>query len=263
MRWFETGGRALRYGIRHGRGPYLVLIHEMGGSIESWEQVLAHLPPELGVVLPEMRGMGGSEKIAATPGFGEIAADVLALLDHLGLTAPVILSGCAVGGGVAVRFALDYPDRTAGLAPLGPAMDVAEAARAGVLALADRMAAEGMAAMEPALLDRTYPEAYRARNPGHFATLRGRWRGNDPVSFAHFFRMLAATDLLPLLPGLRCPVHFAAGSADVFRPPAYVEAAARRVAGARMTLLDAGHHAADHAPAAVAALLAGLAAELA
>ena len=76
MRWFESDEMVLRYHVRYGKGPYLVLIHEMGGSIESWDWVMEHLPADQGVVLPEMRGMGQSQKLSATPSFAAVAADV-------------------------------------------------------------------------------------------------------------------------------------------------------------------------------------------
>ena len=98
MRWFESDEMVLRYHVRYGKGPYLVLIHEMGGSIESWDWVMEHLPADQGVVLPEMRGMGQSQKLSATPSFAAVAADVAALLDHLGITEPVVVAGCAIGG---------------------------------------------------------------------------------------------------------------------------------------------------------------------
>lgn len=258
MQWFEGRGISLRYEVRYGRGPYLVLIHEMGGSIESWDQVIAHLPPNQGVIVPEMRGMGLSEKIKEPPRFSDIAEDVLALLDYLGVHEPVVVSGCAVGGGVAVQFALNYPERTAALAPLGPALDVSDTAQSGVLALADCMEAEGMRSMESLLLDRTYPQFYRDRNPGHFSLVRGRWYGNDPVSFSHFFRMLAATNLIPELGLLSCPVFFGAGIHDSFRPPEYVMNAAKHVSDAKVFEIEAGHHAADHAPCTVAKILTEL-----
>lgn len=262
MHWFETDGVVLRYGLRRGKGPYLVLVHEMGGSIESWDLVLEQLPPEQGVVLPEMRGMGQSQKIRETPSFARIAADVVALLDELGIAEPVVLSGCAIGGAVALRFALDYPERCLAVAPLDPALNVADGGHAGVLALADRMAAEGMTPMEPLLLDRTYPERYRERDPEHFALVRGRWYANDPVSFAEFFRMLASSDLRSELGQLSCPVWYGSGSHDALRPPEYVRDLAAHTPGAKVRTLDAGHHVADHAPQEVALMLMDLVTEV-
>lgn len=263
MRWFHTDGLVLRYHIRHGKGPYLVLVHEMGGSIESWDLVMAHLPPDQGVILPEMRGMGQSQKITRPSSFTQIADDIRALLDHLNLIEPVILSGCAVGGAIALQFALSNPARCLAIAPLDPALNVTEGGHEGLLALADKMALEGMTPMESILLDRTYPERYRMRHPEHFATVRGRWFANDPVSFAHFLRMLVASDLRHALPEMTCPIWYGSGIYDMLRPPAYVQDLANRTPGAVIYELDAGHHVADHAPKDVAAMLTGLLAAVA
>jgi pimeloyl-ACP methyl ester carboxylesterase len=258
MRWVEAGGALLRYDLRHGTGPWLVLLHEMGGSIESWDRVMRHLPPEVGVLLPEMRGMGQSQKITETPSFAQMAQDVASLLDHLGIDGPVVLCGTAIGGAVALQFALNDPARTLAVAPLDPALNVTDGAEAAILALADQMATQGMSAMESILLDRTYPDRYRERHPGHFAQVRGRWYANDPVSFAHWFRMLAASDLRPRLPEISCPVWYGSGLHDTLRPSEYVRDLAKRTPGAVVRELDAGHHVADHAPEDVAHLLSDL-----
>lgn len=255
MDWFDTGEVVLRYAHRGGKGPCLVLIHEMGGSLESWDLVLPALPPDCAVLLAEMRGMGCSQRLTDVPSFARIARDILALLDHLDLRDPVIVAGCAVGGGIALQLALDAPDRVAAVVPLDPAVDLSPAATAGAPGLARLMAEQGMRAVEAALLERTYPARYRARDPGHFARVRGRWYANDPVSFGNFFLMLAQTDLKPRLSEITCPVHFGAGSHDTLRPPEYVAALAGLIAHSTVTPLDAGHHVADHAPAEVAALL--------
>jgi pimeloyl-ACP methyl ester carboxylesterase len=262
MHWFETDEMVLRYDVRHGKGPYLVLIHEMGGSIESWDLVIEHLPPDQAVLLPEMRGMGQSQKIKTTPSFLQVAADVRALLDHLEISQPVVVAGCAIGGAIAVQFALYAPDRCLAIAPLDPALNVTDGGHQGVLALADKMEAEGMRPMEPILLDRTYPERYRLRDPDHFAKVRGRWYANDPVSFAHFFRMLAASDLRGDLERIVCPVWFGSGTHDLLRTPDYMQELATRTPRAKLRSLDAGHHVADHAAEEVAQMLAELVASV-
>lgn len=262
MRWFKSDGHMLRYDVRHGAGPYLVLIHEMGGSIESWDRVLTHLPSDQGVILPEMRGMGQSQKINSTSSFAQIASDVAALLDHLQITDPVVLSGCAVGGAIALQFALDYPKRCLAVAPLDPALNVKDGGHETALSIADQMEQDGMTPMEPILLEHTYPERYRQRHPGHFAQVRGRWFANDPVSFAHFFRMLAASDLRPELGKISCPVWYGSGSHDLLRPPEYVQDLSSRTPGSRVCTLDAGHHVADHAPQEVSQMLTELVASV-
>lgn len=255
MNWLDIEGKLLRYRYREGSKPCLVLVHEMGGSIESWDRVLPHLPPEQACLVPEMRGMGLSERVRGPFTFADLARDIRVLLDMIGEDDPVVLSGCAVGGGVALQFALDYPERTAAVVPLDPALNTKPEAVPALLALADRMEAEGLRALETTLLDRTYPTSYREQDAAHFETVRGRWLANDPVSFATYLRMLAHTDLFPRLEHLACPVNLGSGIDDVLRPPSYVASVAEAIPGAEVTPLKAAHHVPDQAPQAVAGLI--------
>ncbi|MBB1492327.1 MULTISPECIES: alpha/beta fold hydrolase [unclassified Paracoccus (in: a-proteobacteria)] len=255
MRWVEVNGKLLRHRHRPGRGPCLILLHEMGGSIESWDLVLPHLAPDQACLIPEMRGMGMSERVRGDFAMTDLAADLFHLITHLGIEGPVVLSGCAVGGAVALQFALDHPDRAAGVVPLDPALDTRPENVAAVRALADRMETEGLRAVEPLLLDRTYPQPYRDADPDHFAAVRGRWMANDPGSFAAYLRMLSRTDLFPRLGEVACPVILGSGEDDVLRPPEYVARVAQAIPGAEVVSLRAGHHLPDHAPEGVAGIL--------
>nr|WP_256478378.1 alpha/beta hydrolase [Notoacmeibacter sp. MSK16QG-6] len=232
------------------------MLHEMGGSVESWDLVLPHLPESCTVVIPEMRGMGMSEEVRAPFNFRDLASDVEQLIAFLGIDGPVVSAGVAVGGAVALRLALDRPERYRTTIALGPAAGTPEEKRKPVRQIADSLEADGMRAAEAILLDRTYPSRYRERNPEHFAKVRGRWLANKPASFAAYFRALADTEMRSELPHLQGRIIFASGTDDVFRPPAYVADLAAITPGAEYAELDAGHHLADHASVDVANLIA-------
>lgn len=253
--WIDTGEHLLRFKYRKGSGPCVVLIHEMGGSVESWDLVLQYLPPSYTVILPEMRGMGLSEQVRAPFNFSDLAADVEQLVTHLGHTGPAVVAGCAVGGAVALRLALDNPVRYAGVLALGPAVGTPPDKREFVRGIADALESDGMRACEEMLLARTYPQKYRICAPEHFEHVRGRWMSNTPSSFAAFFRALSLEQMQDELPDLQSALIFAAGTQDAFRPPSYVRALADTVPNAQFHEIDAGHHLADHAPEAVSKLI--------
>ncbi len=90
--WAEVNGVSLRYAVS-GRGPTpLVLIHEMGGSIESWDETLPLLEGRLRVIRYDQRGFGLSEKNTCIT-LPVMLADLEALLNHLGISEPVCLAG--------------------------------------------------------------------------------------------------------------------------------------------------------------------------
>jgi pimeloyl-ACP methyl ester carboxylesterase len=85
MNWVEVSGTSLRYEISGEGRSTLVLVHEMGGTLDSWEQVMPALNNTRRVVRYDTRGAGISEKIAGTVTWDEMADDLAALLDASGI----------------------------------------------------------------------------------------------------------------------------------------------------------------------------------
>lgn len=99
-------------------GIPVVMLHGLTDSWRSFEPVLPHLPPSLRVLVPTQRGHGDAERPAGGYGMRDFAADVAALMDATGV-GPAVLVGHSMGAAVALRFALDHPERTRGLLLLG------------------------------------------------------------------------------------------------------------------------------------------------
>lgn len=261
MNWVERHDVSIRFDVRHGGDVTLVLVHEMGGTLESWDLVLPLLDTRATVVRYDTRGAGLSTKLRGAVRIADMAADIDMVLDAAAIRGPLVLSGIAVGGAVAMHYAARHPDRVAGLIPFGPATGVGEDRRAATLARAQTVERDGMAAIAEAALAMSYPEKLRAE-PGRFASLRARWLGNDPGSYAAILRMLAALDMGEDLAAISCPTVVLAGTDDLVRPPATVEPVAHRVRGARFETIDSGHFASVQSPERLAARLDDFLAEI-
>ncbi|MDF1562095.1 MAG: alpha/beta fold hydrolase [Deltaproteobacteria bacterium] len=113
----KVGGAWLRVrdlGPREsGRVPVL-LLHGYGSRLEAWAPVQEALAAERRVVAFDQRGFGFSERPEGEYGPEAHARDALALMDALGLER-VVVAGHSYGGGVALRLALDAPERVEGL----------------------------------------------------------------------------------------------------------------------------------------------------
>ncbi len=111
LRDLEVDG--FRYAVADlGEGPPLVLLHGVGGSIYDWRHLIRPLSDGHRVVAIDLLGAGESDKPAG--GDYSVAAQarrVRGLLDTLGIR-KVALVGNSYGGGVALRFAQDWPERT-------------------------------------------------------------------------------------------------------------------------------------------------------
>lgn len=256
MDFIEVNGTALRYDLTgdSASAPTLVLIHEMGGTLESFDAVLPLLAGNSRVLRYDTRGAGLSQKIRGPVSIDTMVDDLAALLDALGIAGRVALAGVAVGGAIALHAAVRCPERVAALVVSSPATGIAPDRRPAVLALLERIEREGMQAAAHSH-DASYPVALRG-DTMRFAAFRARWLGNDPVSYAAIYRMLAATDLWHELPKVACPVLVLACALDSTRPPALVEPVARAIPGARYAVLETGHYAAVQTPELYATAIA-------
>ena len=86
-RTVNVNGIDLRYQI-HGDGEPLVLLHGFLGSGDTWATILGdldRLARDYTLVIPDLRGHGGSTNPVGTFTMGQSALDIFGLLDHLGI----------------------------------------------------------------------------------------------------------------------------------------------------------------------------------
>ena len=218
MEFAEINGAGVRY-VLDGRGDRtLVLVHEMGGSLESWEDAARRFGETRRVLRYDCRGAGLSQKVRGELSIDTMADDIAALLDRNGIAGQVALVGVAVGGAIALHFAARHPGRTSAVVAGSPATGIAADRRAAVLARLAKIEAEGMAFAVEESMRNGYPDELRG-DIKRFERYRARWLGNDPSSYATIYRMLAATEMQDELARLSCPVLVIGGSFDRTRPP--------------------------------------------
>lgn len=94
----------------HGRGEPLVLLHGFSGSSQDWMASSAAWGSQFQLIVPDLRGHGRSSPLSAPFRHQDAAADMFALLDHLGISA---FQGVGVSGGgnVLLHLATRQPER--------------------------------------------------------------------------------------------------------------------------------------------------------
>lgn len=103
-----------------GLGQPLVLLHGLFGSGDNWTRLADQLAQTYQVIRVDLRNHGRSPQ-TLSHSYAEMADDLLALLDVLGLT-QVNLLGHSMGGKVAMTFACRYPERLQALVVVDMAM---------------------------------------------------------------------------------------------------------------------------------------------
>ena len=101
-----------------GKGPLLVLIHGIAGSSQTWEEVMPALATDYTVVAPDLLGHGESAKPRGDYSLGAYASGLRDLLAVLGFDRGTLV-GHSLGGGIAMVFAYQFPERTERLVVVG------------------------------------------------------------------------------------------------------------------------------------------------
>lgn len=112
--YVDVNGDKLYY-EQDGAGPVtIVLFHEGVANLRMWDDQVPALAEKYGVLRYDVRNYGKSDSATSAYTAHE---DARAVLDHLG-AGRVALVGASMGGGIALDFALTYPERVAALVPV-------------------------------------------------------------------------------------------------------------------------------------------------
>jgi pimeloyl-ACP methyl ester carboxylesterase len=110
----ELHGRTMIYRVA-GSGPPVVLIHGMLNSSGHWERVARALAHDYTVIAPDLIGHGDSAAPRGDYSLGAHAASIRDLLAATGIERATIV-GHSLGGGVAMQFFYQFPQRIERLA---------------------------------------------------------------------------------------------------------------------------------------------------
>jgi pimeloyl-ACP methyl ester carboxylesterase len=97
--------------VKLGKGPALLLLHGLGCDHTTWTPVIRELAKKYTVIAPDLLGHGQSAKPRADYSVGGYANGMRDLLTVLNID-KVTVVGHSLGGGVAMQFAYQFPERT-------------------------------------------------------------------------------------------------------------------------------------------------------
>jgi pimeloyl-ACP methyl ester carboxylesterase len=109
VRTVDLHGHSLAY-RQTGVGPVILLVHGLAGTMGTWDAVVDELSTRFTAVTVDLPGHGRSEPWRGDSSIGTYANALRDLLDQLGHATATIV-GHSLGGGVALQFAYQYPQR--------------------------------------------------------------------------------------------------------------------------------------------------------
>jgi len=249
-------GELRLYYEAEGDGPGVILLHELGGSTETWSGLRPRLVGAgFRVVALDLRGAGQSDVPAAAYSLPDLADDVLRVMDAMDL-AEAFLVGLAVGGLVALQCAQRCLGRVLGLVLLDTPLAIPETTAAFARRRADTVLREGMTAVVDQSISRSFPPPVAAACPQAVSRYRARFLRNDPYGYALASLASLGADFRGTASRIDVPALVLVGEHDVLFPPAEARLLAEALPRATYHVIPgAGHFPPLQTPEAVCNLV--------
>src|SRR5690606_26468171 len=138
--------------------PAILFLNSLGTDMRIWNGVIEQLAADYRLITLDQRGHGQSDVPEGPYSIDGLAGDVLELAERLDLER-FSLAGVSVGGMIALRVAIDHPERLVSLVACDTAARIGTAT--GWNSRIETVRAHGMAAIADAVLDLWFPASIR------------------------------------------------------------------------------------------------------
>lgn len=236
----STNGIETNYTVE-GDGPWLVFSHSLACNVAMWEPQAKAFAKRFKVVCYDTRGHGQTSAPKGEYALDQLSADLLGLLDGLGI-AQTHFVGLSMGGMIGQVFALEHPGRFESLV----LCDTTSRYPAGAASVwADRIKtveAQGMAPMVEPTLGRWFTAPFRARRPDVMDRVGKLIRDTPPQGYVGCCHALPKIDVTDRLGGVTCPALVIVGEEDPGTPVDMARAIHAALPGAELAILREASH---------------------
>ncbi|WP_454019984.1 3-oxoadipate enol-lactonase [Azospirillum sp. Marseille-Q6669] len=236
----NANGVELHYELSGPAGaPVVVFSNSIGTTLEMWDAQVPALSGRYRCLRYDSRGHGRSAVIDRPATIGDLAADLAGLLDALGIEKAHVV-GLSLGGMTAQAFAIEHPDRVAGLVLMATAACLPPPE--GWEQRARTVCRDGMEAIVDAIIPRWFTPPFIESSGEAVAAIRERFLKNDPRGYAACCRAIRDMDLREAIPAIGSPTLIVAGADDPATPVPLMEDIRARISGAEMVVLPRAAH---------------------
>jgi len=263
MQYVTIGGRKMAY-EQHGSGFPIVFGHSYLWNAAMWEPQIRILGQKYRCLVPELWGHGQSDPLSEIPtGLEALAEDFWAFTQALGLD-KFALVGLSVGGMWATHLTLRHPEAVAALVIMDSHVgEEPPASQARFFQMLDMVEKAGV--IPPPIAEAAIPfffaDVTLARQPELIqrfkAGLLAMPPANIPGIVASGRAIFGRKSVMEQLSTIKVPTLIVVGEQDRSRPPHEAQEMAKRIPGARLSIIqEAGHICTQEQPAVVTEVLA-------
>ncbi|HEX6515601.1 MAG TPA: 3-oxoadipate enol-lactonase [Nocardioidaceae bacterium] len=221
------------------QAPALFLGHSLGTTSALWDPQVDALAAEFRVVRFDLRGHGASPVPPGPYTMTELAGDVVALADVLGVERFGYV-GLSIGGAVGLTLALEHPRRVGSMVLCGTAPRFGDPATWHERA--EKVAAEGTGPLLEPTEQRWFTRELRTARPKMVAAVMDMLTTTPREGYAGCCEANAGYDVTERLPEVRTPTRVIAGTEDVTAGPETAHALTDGLPRADLILVEDAAH---------------------
>jgi 3-oxoadipate enol-lactonase / 4-carboxymuconolactone decarboxylase len=219
--------------------PVVVFSNSLGTTLAMWDGVVPTLRGRYRVLRYDTRGHGRSQVVDAPITIDDLAADLVGLLDGLGIARAHVVA-LSLGGMIGQALASRYPDRVASLTLMATSAYMPSQQSWDERATLVR--AQGTAAIVEATMGRWFTPGYPSQAPERVSPVREAFVAVDPVGYAVCCNAIGRMDLRPVIGQISVPTLVIAGADDPATPVPMAEEIRSTIPGAEMIVLPRAAH---------------------
>jgi 3-oxoadipate enol-lactonase len=216
-----------------------MLSNSLATTSGMWDPQMARLLRRYRVVRYDHRGHGSSPRVEGAVAMGDLARDVVAILDRLDVE-HASFCGLSLGGMIGLQVAADFPERIDRLVVCSTSahLDAASFWRDR----AETARRHGLEPVADVIVGRWFTSTFARVHADIVTDARAMIVSTDPRSYARYAELLADLDLRASLGRIRAPTLVVMGDQDEAIPPDHGESIAASVATASSVRLEGAAH---------------------
>ena len=245
----------IRYAIE-GNGPTVTLVHGVGASLESWDEVAEHMKVHFTLLRMNLRGHGSLTKpISQNCGLDDFVDDVLEAMNSAGFE-KTHLVGFSMGGMIAQLLALTHPNKVNRLGLISAVADRTPEEKTRLAQRAKIIRNEGIISVIDASAERWFTPQFREKYPEKVSHQLDLLLANDSDSYTEAYRIFALTDVGERISKIPHKTLIVTGEGDIGSSPRMAHFMHEKIQNSELIILpDLRHNLLTEAPKLLANLI--------
>ena len=246
----QSSTNGTRYQWYGNDGPVIVLIHGLGLNLAMWQWQIPALSENNRVLCYDLIGHGQTPASSEEQSLSVFSGQLRQLLDEQNVESAIIV-GFSLGGMIARRFAMDYPEYLTALVILNSPHLRSTEQQDAIVKRVNQSSQQGPAATVDAALERWFTTDFRNSNKPIIELVRKWVLANDSVNYPQSYRVLAlgVDELIAPKPPITCPTLVITSADDFGQPAAMAKEIAAEIPDSKCVVVpDLRHMALVEAP---------------